>query len=114
MMKSGNKVLARSLMSQVRTHVSSHYYVKTRQNGRLGRQTHWNWKLPELGWSIFVVLMCFPLPHVALSMIPLINHDLFDKMYIAPALLAHRPAGDSFMENLLFPSFSIPVSFCTA
>lgn len=61
-----------------------------------------------------VVLMCFPLPHVALSMIPLINHDLFDKMYIAPALLAHRPAGDSFIENLLFPSFSIPVSFCTA
>lgn len=30
MMKSGNKVLARSLMSQVRTHVSSHYYVKTK------------------------------------------------------------------------------------
>lgn len=49
MMKSGNKVLARSLMSQVRTQVSSRYYVKTRQNGRLGCQTHWNWELPELG-----------------------------------------------------------------
>lgn len=60
-----------------------------------------------------MVLMCFPLPHISLSMIPLINHDFFDKMYIAQALLAHRP-GDSFMEHLLFPSFSIPVSFCTA
>lgn len=61
----------------------------------------------DLGGSISVVL-----PHIAPSMIP--NHDLFDKMYIAPASLTHRRAGDSsFMENL-FPSFGIPVSFCTA